>query len=155
MAPKKKPTARAKKAATKAAALFTKAQAQKAGVALTTLEKAELELRSTDASASHRKLKRRSSDQAVNKIIKDNVGSLPPALTDDKLNEHGNTLRQQLRLDRANPQIRMGFKYYAAMRADFSHELSATNLLKATDPTEPIDAMVKAAILGLEAHPLD
>jgi hypothetical protein len=154
MAPKKL-IARAKKAATKAVELFTTAPEKKAQQALATLEKDELTSRASGLSAITRQLRRRSSEQAVNKILRDNFGGLSPAMTDDKLNEQGNSLRHQLLLDRGNPQIRMGLKYYAAMRADFSDELSAASQLKALGPTEPIDAMVKASIMGVEAHPVD
>jgi hypothetical protein len=138
------------KASNKLAKLSAKADAKLQG-ATTTLAKAELSV--PVSSASTRCLRRRTSEQTTAKIVRDNFPTFTPTQTDDKVNEKGNTLRQQLRLDRKDPQVRMGLKYYAAMRVVYDDDMSPFRQLRVIDPSEPINPMVEEAIMGLESHP--
>ena len=131
---------------------FVRAAEAKALLATTTLEKAELAAKGSTAPT--RSLRRRSSEQAVSKILKDNFPLATPSQTDDKINSRGQTLREQLRDDRKRPEVRMGLKHYAALRIVFDDELSPLRLLRVLDPSEPINPMVEMAIKGLESHPV-
>ena len=89
--------------------LLTPLQDKKEQHTLTTLEKDELASQGSGRrSATARALKRRSTEQAVNKIIKGNFHTLSPAMTDGKLNAQGNTLREQLKADRKTRRSRWG-----------------------------------------------
>ena len=158
MAPQVKNRASRKGKSTKAAEKFAKKEEAKAEVATTTLEKSEIQSRaaSSGAAATTRTLRRRSSEQAVSKILRDNFPNFTNQQTDDKVNERGNTLRQQLRLDRKNPDVKMGLKYYSSMRqVVFVDDASAHSQLRVLDSSQAIDPMVQAAIKGLESHPID
>ena len=72
-----------------------------------TIEKEELK---NEGEKHQRVLRRRASEQSVVKILKDNLAGFSSYQIDDKTNSNGNTLRMQLRLDRKNPQLRMGLK---------------------------------------------
>lgn len=123
--------------------------------ATTTLEKAELQSKVSQNLSSQRTLKRRSSEQAVSKIIKDNFPAFDNEQTDDKVNARGLTLREQLRADRKNANIKMGLKYYAAMRATFEDSSAPHKQLQVNGRTEPVEPAVELAIRGLESHPVD
>ena len=70
------------------------------------------------------------------------------------VSSRGHTLRRQLRLDRKDPKVRMGLKYYSAMRADFLDDTCATKLLVVKDSTQAIDSRLEKVMEGLEAHPM-
>ena len=85
--------------------------------------------------------------------MRDHFPDFRPHQMDDKLNSRGNTLRQQLLIDRRDPTIKMGCIYYAEQRMTFDDESSPLKLLKAVDKTEPMHPLVKKSIEGLEANP--
>ena len=122
--------------------------------AKTTLAKAELTAKAKACSSSGRALRRRTSEQAVAKILKDHFQHFTEQQTDDKLNDQGNTLRQQLKLDRQNPNIKMGCRYYAEQRLVYDDEMSVMRQLRALDRTEPINSFVRMAVDVVEANPM-
>lgn len=104
-----------------------------------------------------RRLRRRNTDEAIQKCLKDNFAGWEPCQTDNFI-VGGRSLREQLTYDRRRANQGdsdapcMGKFYYDEMRSRYSSNQSPFKRLRVTNDRESLNSDLEAGLAGLNLH---
>lgn len=112
---------------------------------------------STDAGAKNKKLRRQTTDQTVEKAIRDNCKGWSEQLTHVKQNDDGQTLYDLVKADiyrkRTDASFRLGALRWRELKSTFAAADDAAKVLVVPDPPEVVPpALLKACVAAKRQH---